>query len=364
MSQLPFNKKLSVALVGAALLSTVSVSAVANDNKPTWYGLAHVSLESRDFEGASASGAVEDRWVLSSNASRLGVKGALNLNESGSFQAIYQAEYGVTFDNRQANPFSQRNIFVGLKSDYGTVTFGHNDTPFKIAGGRIEQFSDLPADLGNNIIGGENRVDNLITYNSPKFANFAVNVAFAPGEGRNTADHTALDPDVEDGIADSYSASLVFDNQTFYAALAYDGNQPATRSFDGLTGTPAAPAGQQRVNAVLAVGKVTIKGFEVGALVQQSSGADKINEDNKDTSFAVNFAYIINKFKVKVQYAESEGDISETKATLLGLGAEYAIHKQTTAHVFVTKGTQENTNAAPKVDLEDTSFGVGLIHRF
>lgn len=363
MSKVPFNKKLSTALIGAAVLAAFSGSALASDNKPTLYGLAHVTLENRDYEGASSSSTVEDKWVLSSNNSRLGVRGALNLNENGSLQAIYQAEYGITVDSRASNPFSQRNIFVGLKGNFGQVTAGHNDTPFKTAGGRIELFSDLPADLGAVIIGGENRVDNLITYNSPKFSNFQVNVAFAPGEGRETADHTAAEPDLEDGIADSYSASIVFDNQTFYAALAYDGNQPATRSFDGLTGTPAG-AGQQRVNALLAVGKVTINGFEVGALVQQSQGANDINEDNKDTSFAVNAAYTFNKFRFKIQYAESEGEISETKATLLGLGAEYAFHKQTTAHVFAALGTRENTVAAPAVDVQDKSFGVGLIHRF
>ena len=58
---------------------------------PILYGKANVSYENQD-DGNS------DTWKLQSNASRLGVKGALNTDLEG-LEAIYKAEFEISIDD-------------------------------------------------------------------------------------------------------------------------------------------------------------------------------------------------------------------------------------------------------------------------
>lgn len=183
-------KKWSALLISTALLGTLAADATAaSDGKPILYGRIHVSLDKLDNEGAGPASATgnsvnaKDRWELNTNASRLGVKGELDLGDTG-LTAIYLAEYEIDADDG-ATPFSQRNIYAGLQSRFGSITAGKNYTPFKQAEGKVDQFNDLAADI-DALAGGQNRINNVITYRSPAWAGVTVNAAFSPGENADT----------------------------------------------------------------------------------------------------------------------------------------------------------------------------------
>src|SRR3546814_11143333 len=57
-------------------------------------------------------------------------------------KCIYQLEYGIDPDGSEGAPFSERNIFVGLKGGFGAVQFGKYDTPVKNAGAKADIFND------------------------------------------------------------------------------------------------------------------------------------------------------------------------------------------------------------------------------
>ena len=105
------NKKLLALAIGAAI--AMPVAALAEG--PTLYGKIDLSLENQDTGAA-------DMWVVQNNASRLGVKGSADTGVSG-LQGIYLAEFGVDADDG-ASPFTGRNIYAGLKGDFGTVLIG------------------------------------------------------------------------------------------------------------------------------------------------------------------------------------------------------------------------------------------------
>src|SRR3546814_4286727 len=75
------------------------------------------------------------------NSSRLGFKGDQDVGVA-DLKVIYQLEYGIDPDGSEGAPFSERNIFVGLKGGFGAVQFGKYDTPVKNAGAKTDLFND------------------------------------------------------------------------------------------------------------------------------------------------------------------------------------------------------------------------------
>jgi len=111
------------ALTMAAVSVMAANTAMAAD--VTVYGKANVSLQMVEEETTGAADTVtQDNWELLSNASRLGVKGKAELTES--LDAIYKFEYETSLDDgdKKGQTFTQRNIFVGVKGDWGTVMAG------------------------------------------------------------------------------------------------------------------------------------------------------------------------------------------------------------------------------------------------
>jgi hypothetical protein len=333
-----------------------ATQASADDVKPLLYGRVNISLEQRDMESTGT-----EQWELNSNASRLGIKGAASLSDT-ALTVIYQIEYAINVDDgadgsitipanadpteqRKSSPapFSQRNTFAGLKGDFGQLIAGKFNTPLKTSEGKVDQFNDLYADF-DVVIGGQNRANNIIQYSSPELVgNIILNTAFIPGEGTDVD----ADGQKDEGLADTISLSAVFDNKTIYAALAYEKNQTARRSADGIN----------RGDIVRLVGGWKSGAMEFGALLQQTTDAVSAS-DNKDSSYLLSGAYAVDTLKYKFQFAQSKGDISDDKHTLTALGVDYALAKSTLLYTFLSS---VNFDAA---DVTDTVFGVGLSHSF
>ncbi len=105
--------KFTKTTLAATLLTALPISAFAAEEL-TFYGKANVTIQSSD----DGSESVTD---IKSNASRLGVKGSHAVE--GGLEVVYQAEFEVQIDDgdKDGQTISQRNIYVGLKGDFGTV---------------------------------------------------------------------------------------------------------------------------------------------------------------------------------------------------------------------------------------------------
>ena len=317
-------------LLSSAIASTLCFASqgfAAGPIDGTVYGKVNASMVSAD-DGAS------DQWKLNSNASRVGVKGKTKISDG--LYAIYKAEFEMCIDDGdcKGQTFSQRNIMAGLKGDFGTIWAGKHDSPTKLAQNKIDLFNDLEGDI-KNTFEGENRVSNIVAYTTPKRNGFSATLAMIPAEGADFDQDGQDDTGLTDGI--SYSVSYAKDN--LYLAVA--GDQDVDKQ-----------------DLLRLVAQYKMDALKLGFMYQQ-------NEDNlnsKDESgYFISAAYKIDKTTLKAQYGLIEDDIDGDEEQTLSLGADYKMAKNTKVFVFYTDNTDSEVGSA---DDEDTSFGVGMEHKF
>lgn len=317
-------------LLSSAIASTLCFASQGFAVGPidgTVYGKVNASMVSAD-DGSS------DQWKLNSNASRAGVKGKTKISDG--LYAIYKAEFEMCIDDGdcKGQTFSQRNIMAGLKGDFGTIWAGKHDSPTKLAQNKIDLFNDLEGDI-KNTFEGENRVSNIVAYTTPNRNGFSATLAMIPAEGADFDQDGQDDTGLTDGI--SYSVSYAKDN--LYLAVA--GDQDVDKQ-----------------DLLRLVAQYKMDALKLGFMYQQ-------NEDNlnsKDESgYFISAAYKIDKTTLKAQYGLIEDDIDGDEEQTLSLGADYKMAKNTKVFVFYTDNTDSEVGSA---DDEDTSFGVGMEHKF
>ena len=155
--------KTAVALATGLLLSN---GALASE-KVKVYGKVNATLQSDDTS--------ERKTNVKSNASRIGVKGSVKIDDS--LTAIYKVEWQVDVADDEKDNFKARSQWVGLKGDFGSVMLGRHDTAMKLSQGKIDLFNDYNADL-KNLFSGENRLDDTLSYVSPSMNGFKVGATF------------------------------------------------------------------------------------------------------------------------------------------------------------------------------------------
>ncbi len=333
----------------SCVLASIPASAFATNVGPTFYGKAMLTLDHVDNKGAglitqNKSAATKHDWELNSNASRLGVKGEMDMDIEG-LSAIYQAEYEINVDDgvNGDTAFSQRNTFAGLKGQWGQVIAGKFDTAFKASEGKVDQFNDLIPDI-DALIGGQNRLANNIQYSSPKlFENYLLTIDFLPAEDTDVD----LDGVKDTGVADTISASAQAEWDHWYLALAYDNEQVSRRSVDGIV----------RGNSIRFVSAYHQDAWEAGFLVQQSTDTTP-GSNKKDDSCLLSGAWTLNKTKLKAQVGYSKGNTSEEEGTLSALGVDYALAKKTTMFGYASNLNLDNAS------IEDNTIGLGMVHSF
>src|SRR5690554_7562250 len=297
---------LPVAISLVALSGALTAQAAEeNENKgPEFYGMLYVSL---DLQKSEAQGE-PSHWALNSRNSRVGIKQDIKLNDG--LTAIYKIETGVEIDDgdRGGKSFYQRDIYLGVKGDYGQIIGGRFNTPMRMAEGKIDPFNHLDGDIVA-VLGGHLRVNNIVQYSSPKFASTVINVAFMPGELED------LDGDGADDnrIANAFSASAVYNEGNLYAAFALDKNMPAQVTTDGLN----------RSDRVQLAAKYQMGAAAFGTIIQHAK--DSNNSDLKENAFIVNGTYRINDYTLKAQYGLNKGDSTKNERSLAAVGVNYHV---------------------------------------
>jgi predicted porin len=240
------QKKLLAVAVGAALAAGAFVAQADT----TVYGRMHVSIDLFDVDGADAPGNGTDGVGVSSNSSRLGVKGAHDLGNG--LKGIWQIEAGVSADEGAAsapfgttqsiaapattvtvNNFATRNTFGGFSGGFGTVLAGKHDTPYKLATGKLDPFSETVGDYNaiiGNAQGGNNfdlRLPNVVAYISPTFSGMHGAIAWSSygPQQANGADNQDLT---------GWSVMGMYDQGPLFASVAYEVHQDAGGAGSGL----------------------------------------------------------------------------------------------------------------------------------
>ena len=296
--------KTALAVATGLLLS----SAALADDKVKVYGKVNVTLQSDDTGKRETD--------IKSNASRIGVKGGLKLDNG--LKAIYQVEWQVDVADNEKDNFKARSQWVGLKGNFGTVMLGRNDTAMKKSQGKFDLFNDV-FDM-KNVIVGENRAANSLNYTTEKMGAVQVSasVVFA-----------------EDGTSDGYSANATFKADSLYASVAYDtkvGNESTVR----------------------ATGIYSMGDLSFGALLNQVD-SDDVTGDEDELAFGVNTAIKAGGNTYKVQYLS--GDQKAEGSESITLGVDHKLAKTTKTYFYIN---QYETDATDSI----VTAALGLEHKF
>ncbi|MBU1264408.1 MAG: porin [Gammaproteobacteria bacterium] len=327
-------------ILAAAIVSAFAAPAFAATANVDVYGKLHVSVSGYNDQVATA----EDLQI-SSNASRIGFKGAEDLG--GGLSAIWQLEQTVSLDEKGGN-FATRNSFVGLKGGFGTVLLGNHDTPLKRVGRKVDLFGDTIAD-SRNVTGitSDTRASNLVAYLSPSFGGLNFEAAYSNdlGTAANTGDR------VDNSL---WSASATYNNGPLYLGLGYsDGD-----AFDavGIDNEYSLAAG------------FTMGDFKVvGQYVK--------NENNLADydAWVLGGAYKMGNITLKANYMEGEVDGSTLDVNQFTVGADYSLSKRTTVYALYADGENvvfgsgvgsTDRVASGQANGDISVLSLGMIHTF
>lgn len=378
------SNKLSLA-IALAIASTTTLAA------PTFYGEIDLSL---DYVAADNAAPAKDRDItdLNSNNSFLGLKGDEKLTDRLS--ALYQAEFTFYGDEGAstggtADTFVPRNILIGLKDEQlGTIKVGKIDTPVKQLSSVVDTFNNYVANSGDihGIMGGENRIDNVVVYEAPSLALGAgkvdAKIQFATGEGKDVITSTKGGYTVAGrGLGDSWSSSVVYSDKAFVAGIGYDKAIPTRFLSRGFLNSDLREVGAPNnviaeANTVRAIGRVNLdNGLSLRALYQVSETRNANASSNPDVSRAIDDAqawlvgaeYNIptaQAWTVKGQYSQNvvsfEGGVSDYEVNQILAGVDYAFSKQvkvygTAGYLTIEQGASED---------EQILVGTGFEYKF
>src|SRR5471030_914493 len=172
------------------VLAMLFISAARAQTSLTLYGIADLGI---DRQRGGVDGAVTKVSSGIESGSRLGFKGVEDLGDG--MQALVQLESGIAMDtgsnNQSGLPFG-RQIYVGLKDAYGSLTLGRQYTALNnILCGEIDPFRCGLAGSAYSIMsvggtptngGNGSRTNNAIKYTAPVDADLKLEATYAPGE--------------------------------------------------------------------------------------------------------------------------------------------------------------------------------------
>ncbi|MBI5437236.1 MAG: porin [Nitrosomonadales bacterium] len=367
------QKKLIVVALATAI--ALPVPALADNANVTIYGLANLSFDmTNNGNTAAAQGASTNK--VSSNASRLGFKGAEDLGDGLS--AVWQVESRVDMDNA-GGTFATRNTFAGLKGEsWGQLILGRHDTPYKIATRRLDIFGDSMGDnraLMGGAVKGKNsalqfdgRPNDIVMYTSPSMNGFTVAASYIAGAELATASTNIK--------GQTWSLAGMYDSGPLFASLAYQANDVGGTATGNNAGTAAAGTAGVKESAWKAGAGYKLEAFEAGLAYERTS-------DNFNTAGSVytctsgstatdcyghNTWYLSGKYKlpndaIKLAYAKA-GDLGNkvsTGASQWMLGYDHNLSKRTTLYAIYTKLTN-SANASYGVAGGDAGINTGFVN--
>ncbi|MEX1666288.1 porin [Zhongshania arctica] len=302
----------------------------------SFYGKANISYQNtkRGIDSNSK------QWELNSNASRIGIKGDIPIDDT-NISAIIQVEYEVAIDDGEtgnAQSLKQRDTFAGLTGSWGTVVAGQMNTATKDMSREVDLFNNLAVGDVKYYLSGENRLKNTIRYSSPRlFDHLSGSIAVVPGEDSSTN---------QDGPADGTTISVRYDGDGVAVGFAHD------QEVNGK-------------NVNRAIAHLEIMNIDLGILIQTSEISKPINNNDEDEEAGVlSLSYHANnKLDFKFQIGHTEIDLfnGDKQLDQIATGVDYRISKSLTAYGYSAQVTSKSSATSTS---KDRTTGIGMVLRF
>ena len=323
-----FKQKASL----VAILSALATPVMSAD-MPTVYGKAHLSFGSvsEDAGTSTSSNAV------SSHASRIGVKGTLDTENSTKL--VYRFEWQVDMtDNAKgsADNLKSRGQYVGLKDSWGEVRIGRDDSPYKLAGKKnVEHLSDTWADF-NNIIdkGQDTRNDDSIAYWN-KIGPGKLGIAYGAGD--------------DDAAAENAGAST---------SIAYD-MKMGSLGFGVATQTIEKSVTNDETGVKVSVG-YKLGSTQLGLMYETVK--DDGTLDDKNTYISVKHKLSDSNSLVFAYGTKDQGLVDN--ATMTALSFNHKLDKKVSVYALLASGADGGLNDASKLAGDGSAMVVGVVAKF
>lgn len=350
MKQYPHKK------LYAALITALCAASFAAQADVKIYGKARASVDFTD-DGTN------NLTNVTSNNSRLGFKGVEDLGNG--LKGLFQFETLVSLDGEESTLFaSARNSYVGLAGGFGTLVLGVTDNPYKLATGKLDNYSDTMGDF-NAIIGSisttktpfNERDPNSINYWSPKMNGFQLLAAYRPDETGGVK-------------RDRYSVNATYENGPFYGSVAYEKHD--NDATDGA-------GGNDTDGLTFGLGYAFNEDKTKLGLVYESLSEDNIaSEFDRDAWYAaLSHKVGSNTFKIAYAQADDSDEASNTGADWFVVGVDHALSKRTAIYALYSGTNNDSgakyglgtggssgaaTNSTAGKDL--STFSIGINHDF
>ena len=348
------KKMLLAASVATAMLPVGAMAA------PTFYGKLNLSVDkTSDYpDGALvfSQDDLSDAWFVSSNNSRLGVKGEEPLYND-SLSVIYQMEVGYDADGDSSATFSTRNSFLGLGTQVGKIFAGRYDSVVKLAEGKIDQFNDTVADM-DTVFLGQRRNSNSLNWESMDLGGIVVRAQVAPGEDDVVG--SAPNTKTKDGLTDTWGLSATYKQDALYAALAYE------KSYTEVAVGPLG-VGADLKTMRGSLGLNVSSNVALGAIVERSNLDPYGGADGDLMSYLLSGKFgVSERVALKAQAGMLDSSDLDLDVATLTLGADYKLGDFTTAYGLVSASDTDFDPAGTINDVDESgmAFSVGMIHKF
>jgi len=336
-------------IIALAIAATFSTPALADNSNVTIYGIANVSYDIVNTGSDTAGKTGFSSNKVSSNTSRLGLKGNEDLGDGLS--AIWQIEQKIDLDNA-GGTFGTRNTFAGLSGQsVGTVLLGRHDTPYNLSTRKLDLFADGIAD-NRSILGGgrsatanvlpavatatvgasfDGRQPDVVAYISPNLNGFTGAAAYVAG-----AEAQANSTQTKGG---AWSLAGWYNVDALYASLAYEVHNLGTAP--GTVGNTALPAGTTKQENAWKLGL----SYKIDALtanlayerISDNFGAAGANVLGHN-AYYLGGKYAFGNDAIKLAYSRAGSNATaNTGGSQVSLGYDHNLSKRTTVYAQYTR---------------------------
>lgn len=374
-------------LIALAIAGLASGAAFSQTNV-TVYGVADASFENTRATGATANAlgaantAVElnSRNRIVSNSSYIGFKGVEDLGNG--LKGVFQIETQVALDNKgdstagtAANTFANRDSFVGLSGNFGTVMLGYLSTPHRL---QFAGFDPLPGATGignmNSLLGhlnigasraaygttantfaGANNANAIfrsqaLAYATPTFSGFSGMIAYLPNETKTAAANGTVFAAgaTADLNPSAWNASVAYNNgpiKVGYSYLDAKDMQSAGAATGGLLANQGSHFRSHLLQGAYTFGGATTIGlaYNQNKLTTDGQAAGAVGMTGaKNTVWGVTAKHLMGAHEIAAIYLRAtDGSVNTTGVGATANADERGAHQWTLRYAYnLSKRTQ------------------------
>ncbi len=351
-----------------AVLVALSSTAYAQSSVVI-YGIADVGLVV-EKGGVASPGAKLSSGVAS--PSRIGFRGTESLGDGMS--ANFVLETGMKVDTGEidaAGTIFNRQAFVGLTSNAGTLTLGRQYIPlYSAISGYIDPFAAGMAGSAKNMLptsGSLVRTSNTLMYASPQFNGLSAKLAYSLAEQANGGTQAGR----------QIGAAIAYAREDLNVQLAYNNRDTSVASATG----PVAP---QLGRNLLLGGNYSFNGNTLFGAIMRNRGVNSAPLANSGTPYGgvkptastdsqdilLGFTMPVSGGSVIGSYIRNNDKTSFNQdATQIALGYTHRLSKR--SNVYTSFAKIKNSNGAgytvgngTEAGTGNRAFNLGLRHSF